>query len=75
MISAAAHSSWQPSWIWVSVNYLTNASVDWSDFFGLRVYARFAMLFFQSKLVNWQFWIFDSHLYSKFEEIFFNWLT
>jgi hypothetical protein len=32
----------------VSVNYLTNASVmsvDWSNFLGLRGYARFAMLF------------------------------
>jgi hypothetical protein len=29
-----------------SINYLTNASVDWSNFWGLKGYARFAMLFF-----------------------------
>jgi hypothetical protein len=34
----------------VSVDYLTNASVDWSNYFWLRGCARFAMLFFVSHL-------------------------
>jgi hypothetical protein len=44
MISAAAHSRWQPSWIWF-LPIIWWTPVDWSDFWGLRGYARFAMLF------------------------------